>query len=351
MKTLVPVSLVLLLAGCGRSASDEAQAPETTALVRVAPATPGSMPTEIQIYGAAEAAPNGQRAVVVPSEAIVAAVNAPSGTRVRAGQAILTLRASPATGIEAAKANSDAATATAAYQRALRLRKDGLVSDADVETARSAMTAARAAINVPRVGIGGLILRAPISGVVQGLTAKPGDQIAAGTTIASIAIAADLRARFGADPAITRRIRVGEPIMISLISGGAPIASTVNGVDPQVDTTTRLASVYARVPASAGVGPGEPLRGNVTVSSGANALVIPYAALLDDGGRSYVFVIKQGVASKRSVSLGNSAGDHVQVVKGLAPGEQVVTEGGTALEDGMKVRMGAAAPAAGEGKQ
>jgi len=190
------------------------------------------------------------------------------------------------------------------------------------------------------------VLGAP---AMLGRTFKTDDD-ATGAEPASV-LSHSLWLELGADPAITRRIRVGEPIMISLISGGAPIASTVNGVDPQVDTTTRLASVYARVPASAGVGPGEPLRGNVTVSSGANALVIPYAALLDDGGRSYVFVIKQGVASKRSVSLGNSAGDHVQVLKGLAPGEQVVTEGGTALEDGMRVRMGAAAPAAGEGKQ
>jgi RND family efflux transporter MFP subunit len=351
MKTLAPLILVLLLAGCGGGASDEAKAPEATALVKTAPATLGATRDELSVYGAAEAAPGGERAVVVPSEAIVAAVDAPTGTMVHAGQAILTLRPSPTTKVDAAKANGDAATATAAYQRALRLRKDGLNSDADVETARAAMVAAQAAVNVPRVGVNGLVLRAPISGVVQGLNVKLGDQIAAGTTVASIATKGDLRARFGVDPAVAQRIHVGEPITVTLISGGAPIASLVNGVDPQIDATTRLASVYARIPAVTGVGPGEPLRGNITVSGSASGITIPYSALLDDGGRSYVFVVRGGVAKSRDVSPGNSSGDRIQILKGLAPGEQVVTEGGTALEDDMKVRTSDEAPAADEAKK
>jgi multidrug efflux pump subunit AcrA (membrane-fusion protein) len=47
--------------------------------------------------------------------------------------------------------------------------------------------------------------------------------------------------------------------------------------------------------------------------------------------------VKNGVAKSRDVSPGNSAGDRIQILKGLQPGEKVVTEGGTALEDGMKV--------------
>lgn len=345
--------VLLLLAGCGSGASDEEKAPEASALVRTAPAALSAVRDDLTVYGAAEPAPGGERALVSPSEAVVATVNAISGTTVRAGQAILTLRASPATGIEAARSNAEAAAATAAYARATRLRADGLVSDADVETARAAMAAARAAISVRRVGVDGLVLRAPIAGVVQGLAAKPGDQIAAGASIGSIVSHGDMRARFGVDPAVAQRIHVAQPISISAIARGVPIASRVDGVDPLVDATTRLASVYARVPAGALVSPGEPLRGTITVSGSGSASVvtIPYAALLDDGGRSYVFVVRNGVARSRDVSPGNSAGDRIEIVKGLASGEQVVTEGGTALEDGMKVRTSDTVTAAGKNQQ
>jgi len=339
MKILASLALVLLLAGCGGGASDEAKAPVPIALVKTATAMLGATRDEVAVYGAAEAAPGGERAVVVPTEALVARIDAPTGTLVRAGQAILTLRPSPTSKVEAAKANGDAATATAAYQRALRLRKDGLVADADVETARAAMIAAQTAVNVPRVGMQGLVLRAPIAGVVQGLTVKLGDQVAAGTTVASIAAKGDLRARFGVDPQVAQRIHVGEPIQVSTIAGGAPIPTIINGVDPQIDATTRLASIYARIPASAGIGPGEPVHGNVTVSGSANGITIPYSALLDDGGRSYVFVIEGDTAKSRDVSPGSSSGSTIRILKGLKPGERVVTEGGTALEDGMKVRQ------------
>ena len=65
---------------------------------------------------------------------------------------------------------------------------------------------------------------------------------------------------------------------------------------------------------------------------------MPYAALLDDGGRSYVFVVKDGVARSRNVVPGSSAGDSIAIASGVAPGERVVVAGGTALDDGMKVR-------------
>jgi RND family efflux transporter MFP subunit len=351
MKTFRLSALMLLLAGCSGGASDNAEtAPDAIALVKTAPVTSGAARDDLTVYGAAEAGPGAERTIAAPSEAIIAAIDAPNGTVVRAGQPIVTLRPSATSQVDALKAHGDAATASAAYDRALRLRTDGLVSDADVETARGAMIAARAAAAAPRVGVHGLVLRAPAAGIVQGVTAKPGDQIASGATVASIVTRRDLRARFGVDPAILPRFRLGQSITISRIAGGAPIASKIDGVDPQVDAGTRLASIYAPVPIGTGVGLGESVRGGVAVSGSAKGLTIPYAALLDDGGRSYVFVVKDGIARSRDVSPGNSAGDRIQILKGVVAGEQVVTEGGTALEDGMKVRQGDDAPAGEGGK-
>ncbi|WP_186728769.1 efflux RND transporter periplasmic adaptor subunit [Sphingomonas panacisoli] len=334
MKTLAFLPL-FLLAACGGGAEEE-KAPEPTAQVRTAPAELGSSTDAVSVYGATEATPGSTRAIIAPAEAIVVSVSAPTGTAVGHGAVVITLRASPATQAAIAKAAADAGQAQAAYQRALRLRKDGLVSDADVETARAAVASANAARMGTGMG-GSVALRAPVAGTVQNLTVKPGDQVAAGTSLATIGTLGDLRAKFGVDPALAPRLHPGLPIKMSTINGGAETDATIIGVDPQVDPTTRLASVYAAVPAGMRLGAGEPLRASLQVGATATGITIPYAALLDNGGKSYVFVVKGGVAKEREVSPGNSMGDRIQILKGLQPGERVVIEGGTALEDDMKV--------------
>ncbi|WP_375395753.1 efflux RND transporter periplasmic adaptor subunit [uncultured Sphingomonas sp.] len=343
MKNFLPLATLALLGGCGSGTADDAEKkPDPIALVRTAPATLGAAADQVTVYGAAEAAPGAERSVIAPAEAIVARIVAPTGTAVKAGQAIVELRPSRTTATDFAKASSEAAATAAAFARAQRLRADGLVSDADVETARAAAQTAQAARAHLGMAGGALTLRAPVAGTVQGLSARTGDQIAAGAAIATIAIRGDLRARFGIDPALVQRIHTGQALAFNSVAGDAHATSSVTGVDSSIDATTHLASIYARVPAATGVGPGEPLRAAVSVGGGgAGGITIPYAALLDDGGRSYVFVVKGGAAHSVDVSPGNSIGDRIAIRKGLQPGDQVVTQGGTGLEDGMKVRTGA----------
>jgi RND family efflux transporter MFP subunit len=352
VKLLLSIAPLALLAACSGGAgniADNAAASEPVAAVRTGLAAKGTTTDTLTVYGAAEAGPGNERSMSTQAEAVLSRIVAPTGTAVRAGQVVAILTPSATARLDTAKAASDAAAANAALARAIRLRRDGLVSDADVETARAAAMAANATRSTTAQRNGTLVLRAPASGTVQNLTAKPGDLIAAGTTVATIGATGDLRARFGIDPSLAARVHPGQPIEFSPINSDTRLTSTVSGVDPQVDATTRLASVFAQVPNGQGVGGGEPLRAAINVGAAAVGVTIPYAALLDDGGRSYVFVIEDGEAKEREVSPGNSAGDRIQILKGLKPGERVVVEGGTALEDGMKVREEGVRPA-GEAK-
>ena len=79
-------------------------------------------------------------------------------------------------------------------------------------------------------------------------------------------------------------------------------------------------------------------------------MTVPYSALLDDGGRAYVFVVAKGIARHRDGSPARTTGDFVQILAGLEPGERIVTEGGTALDDGVKVHEERSPPPAGSTK-
>jgi RND family efflux transporter MFP subunit len=339
---LVPLAL---LAACGSArdanqaepAAAEEAAPEPTATVRTAVASQGATVDQIQVYGAAEPGAGSERGLSTQAEAILSRIVAPNGTAVRAGQIVAMLTPSATARLDAARAATDLAAARSALARAQRLRKDGLASNADVETARAAARSASLTLSSAAQRNGSLVLRAPVAGTVQNITARPGDLIAAGTTVATIGTTGGLRARFGIDPALATRVHPGQAIEIAGMNGVGGTTSAVTGVDPQVDATTRLASVYAQIPAGSGFGPGEPLRASIRIGASAAGLTIPYRALLDDGGRAFVFVVKDGVAHQRDVAPGSSTGDRIQILRGLQPSERVVVEGGTALEDGMKI--------------
>ena len=329
---------LLLIAACSSSADQSDNAPAPVALVSLGTVTQGPVTKTVTLYGSAEAGPSGMIALAAPVEATVSRILAPVGSPVRAGQAVVVLAPSPTTQVDLAKAQSDASAADKAYARAQRLRTDGLVSDGDVETARAQAQSADALLASMRQRRAGLTLRAPVAGVVQAIANQTGDLVAAGTNVATVARLGDLRAHFGADPAVARSVHAGSPIRIAGSDSGASIEEHVQSVDPVIDPQTRLASIYAPLPGNAGIASGETLTGTVVTGSSGNALTIPYAALLDDGGQPYVFVVSGGVAHRHDVDTGATSGDRIAITRGVEAGEQVVTQGGTAVEDGMKVR-------------
>lgn len=64
---------------------------------------------------------------------------------------------------------------------------------------------------------------------------------------------------------------------------------------------------------------------------------IPAAAVRTDGGSTVVFEVSDGRAERRAVRTGSAAGDMVEVVSGLTPGERVVVESPVPLKDGLSV--------------
>ena len=337
LKQSAPVAL-LLLAACSGGGDSTGQAPTPTALVTLGQATEGSIAETVKLYGVAEAGPAGSLALSAPTEGIVARIAAPVGTRVARGQLVVQLSPAPNTRLDLSRASADARAADAAYARAKRLRADGLTGDSEVETARAAAQSADATLASFRGRAGSLALKAPASGYVASVANNPGDLVQAGASIAVITSANGLRARFGADPTIAGALSPGGSIRISATGGRAPVSVPIQSIDPVVNPNTRLQSVFATLPPSFGAGPGEMLQGEVATQTQGRAVTIPYTALLDDGGQPYVYVVINGVAHRRDVQPGPTGGDRVAIVKGVSAGDQVVTDGGTAVEDGMKVR-------------
>ena len=326
-----------VLAGCAPATPDAPVAP--VALVSVGTVADGAVAETVTLYGAVENNAAGRVALSAPAEAILTVIEAPVGTSVQRGQIVARLAPSPTSRLDLVKAQGDARLTVEAAARASRLRADGLVGNAEVETARAAANSATATLASLTGRAGGLVLRATVAGFVETVVPAAGDLVAAGGPVATIARSGDLRARFGVEPALARRIDRGASLLVVPAGGGAPFAARVLSVDPVVDPATRLASVYTAIPSATGLGAGETLSTRLRVTASTAGLTIPYAAVLDDGGQPYVYLVTGGIARRRDIAFGAGTGDRIGVTRGLRRGERVVTAGGTALEDGMRVRL------------
>ena len=336
---VITAPLLLLVAACAKPAG-EAKAPDPVALVTLGVARAGAVAEHVTLYGQIEAGPGSERTLTAPVEANVASIDVPVGGRVSPGTVVVRLSGSAQSALDLAKASSDAQAAQAALARARRLRADGLVGNAEVDTARAAAQSATATRASLAARAGGLALASSVAGVVDAVLQKPGDLVAAGAPIARIVARGATRARLGIDPALAADVVPGSTLEVGAMTGGTTLKLSVAGVDRIVDPATRLASVFANVPAGAGLAIGQAVRGTLVRPGRQGGVTIPYAAVLDDGGQPYVFVVSAGVAKKHEVALGPQDGDRVLVTDGVGAGMAVVVAGGTAVADGMHVRTG-----------
>lgn len=339
MKTpLIATLAMLLLAACSAS-SDEESAGDPVALVTLATVQRAPVSETVTLYGTVEGGKNTRDVIFAPIEARVVGISSAPGDTVAKGQPIMTLAPGPDMAVTIAKAKSDAAAADAAYARAVRLKKDGLAGDADVEAAKAAKESADALAASLTKRQGELNLRAPSAGYLDSIPVSPGDLVSAGTTLATILHRqGTMRLHFGAPPDVAKRLSLGD--MVPLRTGAAARGkATITTVSPQADPATGMVAVYASPPDTQALTPGEGVAGEFSVTSSAEALVAPYAAILDDAGQPFVFVVSDGVAHRHDVVTGATDGKTIAILKGVAAGDKLVVEGGTAVEDGMKVRL------------
>jgi membrane fusion protein, multidrug efflux system len=68
------------------------------------------------------------------------------------------------------------------------------------------------------------------------------------------------------------------------------------------------------------------------------ALLAPEAAIVPEQGRTFVFVVRDGVVERRDVRLGKRRPGEVEIVEGLEKHERVIVEGTQNVREGSRVR-------------
>jgi len=114
------------------------------------------------------------------------------------------------------------------------------------------------------------------------------------------------------------------------------VNARVSEIVPSVDAASRTYTVKLDLPAMPRLRTG--MFGRAIFPLGMEKVVaIPAAAVMERGQLQSVFVVEDGAAHTRLVTTGRRAGDIVEILSGLNPGEKVVALLVPGLQDGVRV--------------
>lgn len=184
-------------------------------------------------------------------------------------------------------------------------------------------------------------LRAPIAGEVIARQGVVGQTVEPTSTLLRIGDTSELWVLLDVFERDLARVHDGDRAEIVCETWpGRVFRGVIEHVDPVVDPSTRTARVRVEV-ANEGalLRPGQfvTARLHPTGADGRDALTVPRAALLQIEGRPAVFVaVGRDQYEPRALELGAGDGDRVEVVRGLAEGDEAVVEGAFALKSELQ---------------
>ena len=173
-------------------------------------------------------------------------------------------------------------------------------------------------------------IRSHLTGVVTGVFVTDGAHVDEGDTLLEVA-ATDMVHVSGALPesraAVLKRLK-GAEIELPGSENSLPVVrliSTARVVDP---ATRTLKATYLMDNRRQQLAIGQSAFLRLFTSESIDAPTVPRSALVDEGGRTLVYIQTTGESFEaRPVTLGNRQGEEVQIIAGLRPGERVVTRG------------------------
>jgi len=250
-------------------------------------------------------------------------------------------------------------------ERTEALVEDNVVSQAELDRVRAAAdalqarldrqgqeeTVAQSRLAVWKQQLEDTIIRAPFDGVVTTKNAQPGEMISpvsAGggftrTGIGTVVDMASLEIEVDVNESYIHRVQPSQLVEATLDAyPDWKIPSHVIAIVPTADrdrATVRVRIGFdeldPRILPDMGVKVA--FQGDQAEQRAGSAVTIPEGAVTRDDGRDVVFVVREGRAERRAVNVGNTDGDAVVVLSGIAPGESVVVEGPDGLADGDRV--------------
>jgi HlyD family secretion protein len=280
-----------------------------------------------------------QRSELLASRAQVEASIAQSQANLLEAQANAEEAARVARRNQALAEQGSVPTATAENTTALAMTAEARVRVAEqgIASSEANLKLVDAQLASLELNLARIEVRSPADGLVVARNAVVG-------TVASSAGAAmftlvrdgamELRAEIAEQDLL--RLQIGQTVMMTSIGGATPISGQVRLIEPSIDTQTRLGTARIAIDDDTAVRTGMFMSADILVSEGTS-LAVPVSAIGSGPNGATVMRVKDGVVEQVSVTTGVRDAGLIEIVEGLAEGDQVVTRAAAFVRDGDRI--------------
>jgi membrane fusion protein (multidrug efflux system) len=297
-------------------------------------------PFEVALTAAAEL--TADESVILRSQIDGRIVDIPftEGTRVEKGDILFVLDDGL---LEAQRAEADAALKLARQnaERAKSLFSQGAGTERvrDESEANVRMAEARLAMASERLAY--TRIRAPFAGLVGFRSVSVGAYAKAGEDLAELVAIDLMKVSFDVPERYLSAISEGQKVEVIVDAlASEAFAGKLVTISPRVTAAGRSLRLRASVDNSSGrLRPGLFARANLEIAERAEALLVPESAIVPQAEKRLVFKVTDGKAVMTEVELGLRRAGKVEVTKGLASGDIVVSAGQLKLRDGSAVTI------------
>jgi membrane fusion protein (multidrug efflux system) len=240
---------------------------------------------------------------------------------------------------QVARAEADRDLAQQSLVRTKELLEQQASSESELERADAASRSDQAQLELLKIRLARTTVRAPFTGVVGQRFVSLGDYVTTDTRLLSLQTVSPQRAAFQVPERYADQVKPGQTVTFRVAAiPGQEFTGRVDFVDPVVQLPGRTITVKALTPnPERALQSGMFIEARLATAVRPQAVVIPEDAIVALQGSSFVWVVKQGKATRRQVDLGVRTPGFVEARSGVQAAEQVVVGGQERLGEGAPV--------------
>lgn len=209
--------------------------------------------------------------------------------------------------------------------------------DLQLKTRRAQLQRQRLVLAEAQRRVDDLTLRAPMDGLIGSLSVADRTVVAANAPLMTLVDLSRLEVELEIPETYMQDLGIG--MNVEITSGETKAVGKVAAISPEVIKNQVLARVRFTGAEPKGLRQSQRVSARLLIDERPNALVVPRGPFVEQLGGHFAYVVEDGVATKRPITLGATSVSAVEVTSGLKAGDRVVVSGTDVFDNADRVNI------------